>query len=60
MTLLTHLVDHVAFWMPAFISHVPIDLHELFENRTVATSTFGGESRRIVEMTINIAVVLII
>jgi hypothetical protein len=25
----TYLVDHVTLWMPAFVSHISIDLHEL-------------------------------
>lgn len=55
-----HLVDHVAFWVPTFISHVPVDLHKLLENRTVAAGAFGCESCRVVEVAINVAVVFVV
>ena len=46
--------------MPTFISHVPVDLHKLLENRTVAAGAFGCESRRVVKVAIDVAVVFIV
>ena len=46
--------------MPALISHVPIDLHELFQNGSLAANAFGSNTRRVVVMTIYVLVVLII
>lgn len=39
-----YFVNHVALWMPAFISVVPVDLDELFQNRAVTTRTFCSET----------------
>jgi hypothetical protein len=46
--------------MPTFILHIPIDLHKLFQYRTIATSTFRGKSRGIVEMAVDVAFVFIV
>jgi hypothetical protein len=56
----TDLVDHVTFWMPALVAHVPIDLHELLQNCGVATRTFCRKARRIMIMAVHVAVVFII
>ena len=57
---LSHLVDHVALWVPAFIAHVPVDLHELLQNGTVTTSAFCRESGRVVEMAVDVAFVFVV
>ena len=57
---ITDLVNHVTLRMPTLISHVPIDLHELFQNGSVAANAFGSNTRRVVVMTIYVLVVLII
>ena len=57
---LTYLVDHVAFGMPAFVSRIPVDLHELLQNGTIAPGALGGESCGVMVMTIHIAVMLIV
>jgi hypothetical protein len=46
--------------MPALISHVPVDLDELFQDGSRTAGTFSGKSRRVVEMTVHVAVVLIV
>jgi hypothetical protein len=56
----TNLVDHIALWMPALVSIVAIDLHELLENRTRASRTFCGEPGRVVVVTVHVAFVLVI
>ena len=57
---LTHLIDHVAFRMPTLVSHVPVNLHELFEDRTIATRAFRRVSSRVVEVTVYISLVLVV
>ena len=44
-TVETQLVDHITFWMPAFVAHVPVDLDELLENGTITPCAFRGISR---------------
>lgn len=56
----TYLVDHVALWMPTFISHVSINLHKLLQDRAVTACTLGRKTSGVVEMTVHIAVVLVI
>ena len=57
---ITDLVNHVTLRMPTLISHVPIFLHELFQNGSLAASALSGKARRVVVMTICVLVVLII
>jgi len=56
----TDLVDHVAFWMPAFVTHVPIDLHELLQNCSITACAFCRKARRIMVMTVHVIIVFII
>ena len=46
--------------MPTFVTHVPVDLDELLEDGAVATYAFGSESRRIMKVTVNVAVVFVV
>ena len=46
--------------MPAFITAIAVNLNELLENGRVAARTLGRESCRIVEVTIDVAIVLVI
>ena len=46
--------------MPTLITHVSIDLDELFENGAATSDTFCGEAGRVVEVTVNIAFVLVV
>jgi hypothetical protein len=46
--------------MPTLISLVPINLHELFQNGSLAANALGGKTRRVVVMTIWVFIVLII
>jgi hypothetical protein len=46
--------------MPTFISHVPVDFHKLLQDCAVTASTFGRKASRVVEMTIDIPIVLVI
>ena len=56
----TDLVNHVAFWVPTFVAHVPINLHKLLQNGSIATCTLGGKACRVMIMAIYVIVVLII
>ena len=58
--LFTDLVNHVAFWVPAFVAHVPIDLHKLLQNCGIAARTFCRKARRIMVMAVYVVVALII
>ena len=55
-----HLVDHVTFWMPAFVPAIAVDLHELLQYGTVTSNTFGRKAGGIMEMTIDVSVVFIV
>ncbi len=46
--------------MPALIPHITVDLHKLLQYRTITSGTFRRESCRVVEVTINIAVVFVV
>ena len=46
--------------MPTLILHIPIDLHKLLQNRTIATRTLGRESGRIMEMTIDVPFMFVV
>lgn len=46
--------------MPTLIAHVSVNLHKLLENRGTTTSTFCRKTGRIMEMTIYVAIVLVI
>ena len=59
-TVETHLVDHITFWMPAFVAHVPVDLDELLENGTITPCAFRGKTSGVVEMTIDIVFMFVI
>jgi len=56
----THLVDHVTLRMPAFIFHIPINLHKLFEDGAMASRAFCREAGRVMKVAVDIAVVFII
>jgi len=56
----TDLVDHVAFWMPAFVTHVPIDLDELLQNSSVTACAFCRKACRIMVVAVHVVVVFII
>ena len=56
----TYLVDHVTFRMPALITHIPINLHELLQNRSAAANASDRTTRRVMVMAIYVVVVLII
>jgi hypothetical protein len=58
--IVTDLVNHVAFGVPAFVAHVPIDLHKLLQNCGIAARTFCRKARRIMIMAVYVAVVFII
>ena len=55
-----HLVNHVAFWVPTFIPIVPIDLHELLEDRTVATGTLRCKARGIMEVAVHVIFMFVV
>jgi hypothetical protein len=55
-----YLVYHIALWMPTFVAHVPVDLHELFQYGAIATHTFRSKSCRIVKVAIDVVLVFII
>lgn len=46
--------------MPALVSHVAIDLNKLFQDRTTATRTFCGKTRRVMKMAIDIAIMFVV
>ena len=46
--------------MPALVLHVPIDLDELFQDRTTATRTFCGKTRRVMKMAVHITIVFVV
>jgi len=46
--------------MPTFVSHISIDLHELLQDGAIASCTFCCKSRRVVKMTIDVPLVLIV
>ena len=56
----THLADHMAFRVPVFVSHVPANLHKLFQDCTVAALTFICELSRIMKIAVNLLIVFII
>lgn len=56
----THLMNHVTFWMPAFVPHITVDFDELFQNSTSTSNTFGRKSSGIVKMAIHVSFVFVI
>lgn len=46
-------MDHVALGMPVLVDRVSVDLDKLFQDSCSAPGTLDGESRRIVEVTID-------
>ena len=46
--------------MSTLVAHIPVDLDELLENRTIATCALGSEARRVVEVAVDLALVLIV
>jgi hypothetical protein len=46
--------------MPRFITHVPINLHELLQNGGIAAGAPGGKARRVMVMAIYVIIVLVI
>lgn len=46
--------------MPTFVFHIPVDLHELFQDSGAASCTFRCKARRVMEMAVNIALMLVI
>ena len=56
----TNLVNHVTFWMPAFVTHVSVDLHELLQDCSITACTFCSKARRIMVMAVHVVVVFII
>lgn len=52
LTIYTHLRDHIALGMPAFVPSISVHLDELLEDRSFATDTFDGKAGGIVIMTI--------
>lgn len=46
--------------MPAFVPIIAIDLHELFQDSTVASRALGGKSCRIVEMAVYVVFMLVV
>ena len=40
----THFVDHVTLWMPTLVSHIAINLDELFEDGAGTAGAFRGEA----------------
>ncbi len=46
--------------MPAFVSHVPVNLDKLFQDGAVATRALGSKTSGVMEVAIYVAVVLII
>jgi hypothetical protein len=53
-------VNHVAFWMPALLPLVPLDLDELLEDRGIASNALGCETSGVMIMTVNIVGVLVV
>jgi hypothetical protein len=56
----TRLMNHVTLWMPTLISVIPFDLDKLLQNGIVAPWALCCEPGRVVEMTVYIAVMLIV
>jgi hypothetical protein len=56
----THFVNHVTFGMPVLICAIPVDLDKLFKNRSPTSSTFNGESCRVMEMTVDGSIMLVV
>ena len=54
------LVDHVALGVPAFVSHIAVDLDKLLQDRTVAPGALCGKPSRVVVMAVHVAFVLVI
>ncbi len=46
--------------MPALITQVPINLHELLQNGSIAAGALGGKTRRVMVMAIHVIIVLVI
>ena len=46
--------------MPALVPHVPVDLDELFQDRSAAPCTLSRESRRVVVVAVDIPIVFIV
>lgn len=49
---LTHLGYHITFWVPTFVSAIPVHLHKLLQDCRLATNTLDSELGRIMEMAI--------
>lgn len=56
----TYFVDHIAFGMPALVPRIPVNFDELFQDCAVATHALGREASRVVIVTVDIVVVLIV
>ena len=46
--------------MPTLISHIAIDLHELFQDSAVAACALRRVSRRVVEMAVDVSLMLVV
>ena len=57
---IAYLVDHVAFWVPALVAHIAVDLHELLEDRGVAPDAFRREACAVVEVAVHVSGVLVV
>lgn len=58
--LTTCLVYHIAFWMPMFCSILAINFNILLENSHLTSRATDCELGRIMKMTINLAIMLIV
>jgi hypothetical protein len=57
---MTHLVDHVALRVPAFVAIVAVDLHKLLQYRTITSCALRCEPRRVVKMAVHVIFMLIV
>lgn len=53
-------MDHVAFWVPVLILPVAENLHKLLQYGGLAAITSLCEARRVVVMTVDVSVVLVV
>lgn len=53
-------MDHITFWMPTFVSHIPVKLDKLFENGASTSDAFGGKPSGIMEVAVDVLVVFVI
>lgn len=53
-------MDHVTLWMPALVTHIPVDLHKLLEDSASTADTLCCEPSRIMKMTVDVTLVFVV